>query len=85
MPRELYRSMNGDVWLLDVDESTGMPVIEHRPNKASGGETSRMSIDRFLGASHFGPEQQSFLSLISRLAAPPDELPDNAGPDQVAQ
>jgi hypothetical protein len=85
MPRELYRSMNGDVWVLDVDESTGMPVIEHRPNEASGGETSRVSIERFLGGSHLGPEHQKLLSLICKLAASSDDLPDNAGADQASQ
>jgi hypothetical protein len=65
--RELYKSSNGDRWLLHSEANTGATYIIHAPNRASGGDVSRSSPAAFLAAGN-GPEQQALLSLIADAA-----------------
>jgi hypothetical protein len=64
--RQIYKSPNGDSWLLVRDEHEEV-AVEHRPNAASGGSISRQSISSFLSASGNGPERQELLRLIGTL------------------
>ena len=67
--RELYRSPNGDVWLLGRDPSSNHAVVIHQPNRSSGGRPSAMSIEEFFRPGADGPEHQALLRLIGTLAA----------------
>lgn len=51
-----YTSPNGDRWVLIRNDN--VPVVEHRPNASSGGHTSRVSVQDFLGSENNGPEHQ---------------------------
>ena len=62
--RVLYRSPNGDRWLL-VREADRVLVC-HEPNRPSGGKTSMVSVGEFLCRGH-GPEQQALLQLVGSL------------------
>jgi hypothetical protein len=64
--KELYRSSNGDRWVLRKGES-GL-VVAHFPNEASGGLPSETSVESFLSAGPFGPEHQA---LLKTLGSPP--------------
>jgi hypothetical protein len=68
MPRDLYKSSNGDLWVLARDGHTGLPVVEHTPNHASGGRPTVLSLAQFLAAQHLGPEHAELLRLIAGLA-----------------
>jgi hypothetical protein len=60
--QELYRSSNGDRWLLVRDPATAAP-LRHQPNRASGGQSSLMTIEDFLAEGH-GPQQQALVKMI---------------------
>ena len=36
--REIYRSANGDRWLLAIDSDTGRVFVRHEPNLPSGNQ-----------------------------------------------
>lgn len=64
--RDLYSSSNGDRWYLAHEPRSGRVFIEHRPNAASGGDTSLLEIGEFLTQTH-GPEHDELLRLIGTL------------------
>ncbi len=66
--RELYRSPNGDRWLLCKDPSGGVFIV-HQANIPSGGHVSRIEVGDFLAKGH-GPEQQALLHMIGALLDP---------------
>jgi NAD(P)-dependent dehydrogenase (short-subunit alcohol dehydrogenase family) len=67
---ELYRSSNGDVWLLDTAE-TGLFVV-HEPAASSGGRSSRLSVEAFLQRNARGPEVEELVrQLRERAQRPP--------------
>ena len=51
----MYRSPNGDDWLLETDAVSGQSVV-HRANASSGGRETRMSVEEFLQRGGGGPE-----------------------------
>ncbi|MCW4113493.1 hypothetical protein NPA31_000780 [Aurantimonas sp. MSK8Z-1] len=63
--RMLYRSSNGDDWLLARED--GRVFVLHRPNAGSGGRESRIEIGEFLSRGGGGPEHQELLRLIGTL------------------
>ena len=65
--KDLYRSANGDLWLLVRDES-GRIFVRHEANPASGGTVTDTEIVEFLGQGGLGPEKQELLRLIGSLA-----------------
>ena len=65
--RDLYRSANGDRWLL-VRDDTGRAFVRHEANLASGGTVTDSEIAEFLGQGGLGPEKQELLRLIGSLA-----------------
>lgn len=74
--RELYRSPNGDRWLLAREPASGRAFIRHEANLPSGGKVSEIEIGAFLRAEEFGPEQQALMRLIATLV---EEEPDAGG------
>lgn len=65
--RDLYRSANGDRWLLVRDDS-GQVFVRHEANPASGGTVTDSEIAEFLSQVGLGPEKQELLWLIGSLA-----------------
>jgi hypothetical protein len=65
--RELYRSPNGDRWLLGRDPATGEVFIRHEPNAPSGGQPSHIDIGAFLSRGPRNPEHRALLQLIGGL------------------
>ena len=65
--KDLYRSANGDRWLLVRDDS-GRVFVRHEANLASGGTVTDSEIAEFLGQGGLGPEKQELLRLIGSLA-----------------
>ena len=64
---EIYRSPNGDRWLLARDPETGRVFVRHEPNLPSGGQVVDIEIGAFLIAAGNGPEKQELLRLIGTL------------------
>jgi hypothetical protein len=58
--RDLYRSPNGDRWLL-VRDDTGRVFVRHEANPASGGAVTDTNIASFLGQGGLGPEKQELI------------------------
>ena len=65
--RELYRSPNGDRWLL-IRDDTARVFVRHEANLASGGTVTESEIAQFLSQDGLGPEKQELLRLIGSLA-----------------
>ena len=65
--RDLYRSPNGDRWLL-IRDDTGRVFVRHEANLASGGTVTDFEIADFLSQGGLGPEKQELLRLIGSLA-----------------
>jgi hypothetical protein len=60
---QLYRSPNADTWFLARDPATGLAVVRHQANAASGGQVTDIEIATFLsGPPH--PEQEALLHVI---------------------
>ena len=75
--REIYRSPNGDRWLLARDPETGRVFVRHEPNLPSGGQVADIEIGAFLIAAGNGPEKQELLrsDWNSGLGVPPPAVP----------
>jgi hypothetical protein len=74
--REIYRSANGDRWLLARDPDTGRVFVRHEPNLPSGGQVADIEIGAFLIAAGEGPEKQELLRQLehwSEVRTPPGE------------
>lgn len=56
-----YTSPNGDRWLLI--RTGNVVMVEHRPNPASGGRASQVSVDDFLLPANVGPEHQTLRNM----------------------
>lgn len=65
--RQLYRSENGDLWLLTRDIESGRVLVRHEPNLASGGQAADIEVSAFLSGVGQGPEKQELLRLIGTL------------------
>jgi hypothetical protein len=65
--RELYRSANGDRWLLVRDPGSGRVSVRHEPNAPTGGRASDTEVGDFLLRGGDGPEHRELLRLIGTL------------------
>jgi len=70
--REIYRSANGDRWLLAIDPDPDRVFVRHEPNLPSGGQVADMEVGAFFIAAGNGPEKQELLRLIGTLVRGPD-------------
>ena len=69
---QLYRSPNGDMWLLVRDPANGRAFVRHQANIPAGGQVTDMSIDAFLSGPR-NPEHEALVSLLGT------EVPDMLG------
>jgi hypothetical protein len=60
---EVYSSSNGDSWYLVRDPESERLLVRHQPNRASGGNSSLISVEDFLAEGH-GPQHDALLRLI---------------------
>ena len=70
LTKELYRSSNGDRWLLARAPDSGRVFVQHQANLASGGRASEIELGPFLSRGTPGPEHQALLRLIGTLVEP---------------
>jgi hypothetical protein len=63
--KTLYRSPNGDSWLLAQD-ATGALFVTHKPNPSSGGQTTTETADEFLARSGDVPERSALQQYLDR-------------------
>ena len=66
MIHEIYRSLNGDRWLLITDAADRL-VVRHEPALASGGRTTETPVDEWLNRTGISPENQALRELLERL------------------
>jgi hypothetical protein len=68
MPTErvIYRSANGDRWLLIGGPNLAMAMVRHEPNQASGGRATEMTVGEFLSVDGPGPEFAALRRLVDR-------------------
>jgi hypothetical protein len=66
--REIYRSSNGDRWLLVREPDTGRVLVRHEPNAGPGGRPDEDEVGAFLSRDPHTPERQALLRLIGTLA-----------------
>ncbi len=64
--RPLYSSSNGDHWSLIRDTDSQTLLVRHVPNPASGGRTSIIEFQEFLGQ-HHSPQHRALLDMIGTL------------------
>jgi hypothetical protein len=74
--RELYRSPNGDRWLLGHDPAGARVFVRHEPNPASGGSPIDIDIGEFLARDARHPQHEALLRLIATLANRSTETED---------
>jgi hypothetical protein len=67
LTRTLYRSSNGDRWLLARDAESGRVSVRHEANLPSGGRVTDLDVGAFLAAGPPGPQHQELLRLIGTL------------------
>jgi hypothetical protein len=67
---QLYRSPNGDTWLLAHDPGTGRAFVRHEANVPSGGQVTDIEIGAFLSGPR-NPEHEALLRLIGNSIANP--------------
>ncbi len=67
---EIYRSENGDRWLL-CRQDNGHAYVEHKANLPSGGKVTSIEIGDFLGNGRAGPEHQALIRLIGNVVEKP--------------
>lgn len=61
----VYRSPNGDDWLVERGADGGVTAVVHQANQASGGTRTRMPVDEFLKRSGNGPEVVAVLAAMA--------------------
>jgi hypothetical protein len=68
--RQLYRSANGDRWLLAREADSDRVFVRHEANPSSGGHVTDSALGAFLSQGGHGPEKQELLRLIGSLVEP---------------
>lgn len=60
----VYRSPNGDDWMVERSLSGAIAAVIHRANPSSGGTQTRMTVEEFLERGGSGPEIAAVRSAI---------------------
>ena len=68
MSREqlIYRSENGDHWVLVHESGADKPFVRHTANPSSGGQITDIAVDEFLSRGRGAPEYVALRRLLSR-------------------
>ena len=61
---DIYRSSNGDRWLL-ISDSSGQQLVRHEPNPASGGPATETPVEVFLAVNGPGSEYEALRRMLS--------------------
>lgn len=64
LTRHVYRSANGDRWLLITDTTSGEQIVRHEANQSSGGHATDMGVRDFLDIGGSGPEFAALRGLL---------------------
>jgi len=62
--RHVYRSANGDRWMLITDTVSGEKIVRHEANQSSGGHATDMGVQEFLDIRGSGPEFAALRGLL---------------------
>ena len=62
MSDKIYRSANGDRWLLIRERN----VVRHEPNLTSGGRVTETAVEEFLERTGSSPENQALRAMLER-------------------
>ncbi|NDV89164.1 hypothetical protein GTW51_21070 [Aurantimonas aggregata] len=84
--RTVYRSSNGDDWLLQIDDA-GAGTVVHRANLSSGGTETRMPVDEFLARGGGSPEAQAVRAAMAEATPTPvaEESGETAGSEPTRE
>jgi hypothetical protein len=66
LTQHIYRSSNGDRWLLVTDTVSGRKFVRHEANQSSGGHLTDTDVDDFLEIGGSGPEFAALRNLIGQ-------------------
>src|ERR1700676_4333306 len=64
--QHIYRSANGDRWLLMTDTASGRKFVRHEANQSSGGRITDTDVKDFLDIGGSGPEFSALRNLIGQ-------------------
>jgi len=64
--QHVYRSANGDRWLLFTDTASGRKFVRHEANQSSGGHATDLDVEDFLEIGGSGPEFAALRDLMGR-------------------
>jgi hypothetical protein len=67
--QHVYRSANGDRWLLMTDTASGSKFVRHEANQSSGGQVTDTDVEDFLDIGGSGPEFSALRNLIGQTSA----------------
>jgi hypothetical protein len=65
---DIYRSANGDRWLLVCDSEAGQAFVRHEANLAAGGQVTDLEIEEFFSRGGSGPEHTALREIIEKHA-----------------
>jgi hypothetical protein len=68
--QEIYRSSNGDRWILIRETGAGRLFVRHEANPSSGGQVTDTDVDAFLSVAGSGPEFAALRRLLNESADP---------------
>jgi len=64
----VYRSANGDRWLLMTDSVSGRKFVRPEANQSSGGKVTETDVEHFLSVDGSGPEFAALRKILERNA-----------------
>jgi hypothetical protein len=66
LTQHIYRSSNGDRWLLMADTLSDRKFVRHEANQSSGGQLTDTDVDDFLEIGGSGPEFAALRKLLGQ-------------------
>jgi hypothetical protein len=64
--QQIYRSANGDRWLLMTDTASGHKFVRHEANQSSGGQITDRNVEDFLAIGGSGSEFAALRKLLGQ-------------------
>ena len=62
--QHIYRSGNGDCWLIMTDATSGRKFVRHEANQSSGGRITDRNVEDFLEIGGAGPKFAALRKLL---------------------